>query len=134
MAYNRAPKTKTEMVDRMLQVDFRGFPSLGADGDVIVRRARSNAVELMFPDTGERFEVAVHKRRDQSKRKDRTAQRIASAGGSANANRTAEEVDEPSQPEGSQEHTAEAPAQQTTRRRGRRSRQGSGERAAASTG
>jgi len=66
-------------VDRLTSIDFQGLQYL-AD-DVIVRRPRSNAVSLFFPETGETYELAIHKRRDTTVRKDRTAEKVGNGRG-----------------------------------------------------
>lgn len=70
MAYNRDPKTKSEILDRILRRDFDGdLTKLGQDGQAVLDRKGPNVLALRFPVSGEVFELTVHKRREQPMRR-----------------------------------------------------------------
>lgn len=70
MAFNHDPKTKADIIDRVLRRDFNGdFTQLGQDGQVILDRKKANVLALKFQNSGEIFELTVHKRREQAGRR-----------------------------------------------------------------
>lgn len=61
---NKDPKTKEQLLDRMLSFDFDGdIRHLGAETATIVRTG-ANRLELTFPASGVTFELEVHRPRE----------------------------------------------------------------------
>lgn len=66
MARKRDPRTKEELLDRMLSYDFDGdIRHLGVEPASIVR-VGPNTLRLSFPDSGTVFELSVHRPREFS--------------------------------------------------------------------
>lgn len=66
MARKRDPRTKEELLDRMLSFDFDGdIRHLGVETASIVR-VSPNTLRLSFPDSGVTFELEVHRPREFS--------------------------------------------------------------------
>lgn len=64
----RDPRSKEELLDRMLSYDFDGdIRHLGAQPASIVRQG-PNRLLLAFPDSGKTFELEVHIPRDAERR------------------------------------------------------------------
>lgn len=60
----RDPRTKEELLDRMLRFDFDGdIRNVGAEPATIVRD-KANALLLKFPHSGVVFELSVHRPRE----------------------------------------------------------------------
>lgn len=92
----RDPRSKEELLDRMLSYDFDGdIRHLGAQPASIIRQG-PNRLLLAFPDSGKTFELEVHIPRGESR----------SFAGRGEA---------PAEPQ--EEWAAEAPAQPSRRRR-----------------
>lgn len=54
------PKTKADLLNRMLQVDFSGdLHDLGADRLVEIRRQSEQSLLLTFPTSGRQYEVII---------------------------------------------------------------------------
>lgn len=67
MARTRDPRTKEELLDRMLSYDFDGdIRHLGAE-EATIQRAAPNAVWLRFPDSGRSYLLSVRLPRGQRK-------------------------------------------------------------------
>jgi hypothetical protein len=63
---SRDPRTKEELLDRMLSFDFDGdIRHLGVEQASLVRIA-GNKLVLRFPHSGKEYELAVHIRREGS--------------------------------------------------------------------
>lgn len=61
MTVHRDPRTKSELVNRMMSYDFTGdFRNIGEEGVNVVRVA-SNKVQLHFKASGQQFELVVRK-------------------------------------------------------------------------
>lgn len=61
----RDPRTKEELLDRMLSFDFDGdIRHLGAE-PALIKRAGANRLTLTFPNTGRTYELSVHIPRDE---------------------------------------------------------------------
>lgn len=66
MARKRDPRTKEELLDRMLSYDFDGdIRHLGVEPASIVR-VSPNTLRLSFPESGTVFELEVHRPREFS--------------------------------------------------------------------
>jgi hypothetical protein len=66
MARNRDPRTKEELLDRMMSFDFDGdIRHLGVEAASIVR-VSPNTLRLSFPASGTVFELSVHRPREFS--------------------------------------------------------------------
>jgi hypothetical protein len=66
MARKSDPKTKEQLLDRMLSFDFDGdIRHLGVEPASIVR-VSPNTLRLTFPDSGVTFELEVHRPREFS--------------------------------------------------------------------
>lgn len=66
MAY-RDPKTKEDLLDRMTRIDFSGdLRDLGADHNVQLKRLKRHVLRLVFPTTGQSFDLTVHKPRSEA--------------------------------------------------------------------
>lgn len=66
MARKSDPKTKEQLLDRMLSYDFDGdIRHLGVEPASIVR-VSPNTLRLSFPDSGVTFELEVHRPREFS--------------------------------------------------------------------
>jgi len=63
-AFAKTPKTKADLIDRMLRRDFNGLESLSSE-EFEVERTRANAFLLTFPETGSKFEISVRKPRSE---------------------------------------------------------------------
>lgn len=60
----RSPRTKSELLDRMLSYSFTGdFRTLSPTGTATIKRTRPNALAVDFPDTDAHFELVVRKPR-----------------------------------------------------------------------
>lgn len=65
MAY-RDPKTKEEILNRMMQRDFNGdLSTLAADGAIQLQRIKRHVLRLVFPTTGKKFDLTIHKPRPE---------------------------------------------------------------------
>lgn len=63
----RDPKTKEQLLDRMLSYDFNGdIRRLGAE-PARIERIGANALRLTFPDTDTVFDLTVHRPREFAK-------------------------------------------------------------------
>lgn len=63
----RDPKTKEQLLDRMLSYDFNGdIRQLGAE-PARIERIGANALRLTFPDTDTVFDLTVHRPREFAK-------------------------------------------------------------------
>lgn len=61
MQAQRDPRTKRELVDRLMSYDFGGdFRNLGALGVDVLRKA-DNKVTLRFKESGQEFELTIRK-------------------------------------------------------------------------
>lgn len=68
MSRNRDPRTKEELLDRMLSFDFNGdIRHLGREPASVVRLG-ANRLKLAFPDSGRAFELSVHIPREREER------------------------------------------------------------------
>lgn len=66
-ASRRDPRTKQELLDRMMSFDFDGdIRHLGAE-DARLKRVAANKIALEFPATGKTFELAVRIPRAEAK-------------------------------------------------------------------
>lgn len=64
---NRDPRTKEELLDRMLSFDFDGdIRNLGVEPAMLVR-TKANALNLVFPSTGTIFELVIRRPRKLEK-------------------------------------------------------------------
>lgn len=58
--FTRDPKTKEELLDRMLRYDFEGdIRDTGAE-KATLKRMGPNRLQLQFPRTGKIFELSIH--------------------------------------------------------------------------
>lgn len=71
----RDPRTKAELIDKMMARDFSGdLADLAVNRDLTLRRVRPNAVSLYFGESGTNFELTVRKPRGpKTKRASRPA-------------------------------------------------------------
>lgn len=63
----RSPRSKEELVNKMLSYDFDGDIRKLGEGVSIVR-TRPNQVRLSFPDSGRVFDLTVHMPREEQRR------------------------------------------------------------------
>lgn len=64
----RSPRTKEQVLDRMLAQDFSGnIRDLGGPSGTMVERVKPNALALTFSDTGNKYFLTVHKPRPVKK-------------------------------------------------------------------
>lgn len=62
----RDPRTKEEILDRMTRIDFSGdLRTLGAQG-VLLERIKPHVLRMVFPETGQKYELTVHKPRPEA--------------------------------------------------------------------
>lgn len=67
MARKRDPRTKEELLDRMLSYDFDGdIRHLGVE-PATIQRTGANSLRLKFPDSDQVFDLTVHKPREFAK-------------------------------------------------------------------
>jgi hypothetical protein len=59
----RDPRTKEDLLNRMLSRDFNGDLTHG--GKAILQRMKGHVVRLFFPDTGKKFDLTIHKPRPE---------------------------------------------------------------------
>lgn len=59
----RDPRSKEELLNKMLSFDFHGIPDLG---DVQINRTSPQTVELTFPKLGRTYELTVRIPRDEA--------------------------------------------------------------------
>lgn len=122
MARKNDPKTKEQLLDRMMSFDFDGdIRHLGVEPASIVR-VSPNTLRLTFPDSGVTYELSVHRPREFSQAAQRAGE-SRSFGGSAQSRQEdrQEEGREPPSTRGLRRtQPDEAPAEDAPRQRKRR--------------
>lgn len=74
MARKNDPKTKEQLLDRMMSFDFDGdIRHLGVEPASIVR-VSPNTLRLTFPDSGVTYELSVHRPREFSQAAQRSGE------------------------------------------------------------
>lgn len=69
MSAMRDPKSKSEILDSLLRIDYSGdMRDLAANRNVVIQRVKQNVVRLAFPGSGRVFDLTVHKRRAFNKK------------------------------------------------------------------
>lgn len=66
------PRTKEEVLNRMLSFDFHGIPELGED--VKIERTSPQTVELTFPKLGRTYELTVRIPREEGEEMEWTSE------------------------------------------------------------
>lgn len=113
----RDPRTKEELLDRMLSFDFDGdIRHLGVETASVVRSG-PNRLLLSFPDSGVTFELTVHRPREfsqhvaKSSGRDRESRSFSPSGGGDGLRRLEKEPEPAPAPK--RKYTRRQPAQRS---------------------